>query len=69
MTTFKTYVAWINDLYKDNPELKEVQVITSADDEGNYFNPVLYKPCTGKFENDEFISYNEHNKINAICLN
>ena len=72
MTTFKTYIEWVNKLYKDNPNLKEVQVITAGDDEGNSFHPVVYSPVPGHFEDGSFYTVEKDedgNYINAVCLN
>ena len=71
MPTFETYIGLINKLYKDNPDLKEVQVITAGDDEGNSFHPVIYSPSKGTIdEENQFIEYKQNNKaVNAICLN
>lgn len=62
----------LNNMAKENPEILNYEVISSSDDEGNDFNPVLYTPTLGhynpsgwgyeKFQTD----VDDHN---AICLN
>lgn len=70
MTTFKTYVEWINKLYVSRPDLHELQVITATDDEGNWFNEVYYKPTPGHFDAEAQAFYiEEGKKTNAIRLN
>ena len=70
MTTLGTYAEWLNELLKSRPELKEVQVITSGDDEGNYFNTVHYNPTPGYYDGGDFdVSPSNAQDINAVCLN
>ena len=40
----KEYVDSLNKLLKLNPELAEAKVISSGDDEGNFYNFVNYTP-------------------------
>ena len=68
MTTFETYVEWINKLYKNNPELKEVEVVTSSED-GWSFHSIIHSPSKGKLIDEEFKSCDNNNEVNVICLN
>ena len=69
----KKYLATLNEMVKANPALLELEVIYSADDEGNYYSKVHYTPSPGKFNDNgyggEFDPDTESKKPNAICLN
>lgn len=41
------------DILKKNPEAKDWIIISSSDEEGNYFNPVYYNAIGGFFIEDE----------------
>ena len=70
MTTLETYVKWINEFYCNNQDLKELQVITSIDTEGECFCPVKFKPSKGLFLGDTYTTLVKNRKnLNAICLN
>jgi hypothetical protein len=43
-----------------------LEVIYSADDEGNWFRPAVYSPSIGKFDGNEF---DTEEKANAVCIN
>lgn len=49
----------------------EAEVVTSSDDEGNSFTPVIFAPSEGRYSFREFTSKDELDgaPINAICLN
>jgi len=64
----KEYLNHLNTLAKDKPELLDLLVITASDDEGNSFNPVVYTPIAGNYNNGEFIA-DHHQTLNAVCLN
>lgn len=68
------YYAILTKLIEDNPQALDMEVITSSDDEGNSYTPVIYEPCLGHYGADdaEFTEETEcpkSNKINAVCLN
>ena len=75
----KNYLANLNQMVKDNPELLELDVVYSKDDEGNAFHEVHYSPTLGKHEDWDFLEYNpkaedpedscEEEEINSICIN
>ena len=65
--TLDQYIQHLGQLLKDNPEAKDYIVVTSADDERNYFNPVHYSPGIGNFEDGEFQV--KQLPANAVCLN
>ena len=68
--TFKDYVKNVNKFLKDHPESASCQVIYSADDEGNRFQPVLYTPSIGTYEDMEFNGNTDNNVYpNAVCIN
>lgn len=73
----KEYMQKLSDFVLENPEAKELDVITSIDDEGNGFNPVFYGPSLGYYEkvNKEFTPVESFKECsldaitNAVCLN
>lgn len=70
---FIDYVATLNDFLENNPDCKEMEVISSSDEEGNSFNKVLFTPTKGHFDGDGFIDdveeLEDDQKINAVCIN
>ena len=70
MMTLKIYLEGLNKFAQENPETLEMEVVTSVDDEGNGFNPVLYSPTKGHYKQREFISHKQSkNHTNAVCVN
>jgi hypothetical protein len=77
--TFKAYLKQANDLAKKNPELLELQVVNSSDDEGNSFTPVEFGASAGLFLEDkedfilegefDLMDLPENTKPNAVCIN
>ncbi len=77
--TFQTYLNMANELAKKNPESLKLEVVSSSDDEGNSFTPVLFKPSAGLFNKDnrDFILEGEFKEMdlpddtkpNAVCIN
>jgi len=74
--TLREFMENLNEFIKEHPESLDLQVITSGDDEGNYYNPVYYTPSTGFFEDGEFTcsahleeSDRDEDDINAVCIN
>ncbi|MFZ2992644.1 MAG: hypothetical protein WA061_02905 [Microgenomates group bacterium] len=73
--TFKDYVAVCKQMLKDDPSCGLLLVVSSADDEGNYFSPVFYHPSVGYYADGEFIQNGDDRKndktptYNAICIN
>lgn len=76
----KEFLENINKMVQDNPEILELTVVSSKDDEGNEFNKVHYNPAIGYFieEDLEFISADQFEDfgdeseeliINSICIN
>jgi len=65
--TFKQYVDQLNRFAKKHPEVANFKVITSADDEGNYFNEVWYTPTIGAFKDGQFTSPKINS--NSVCIN
>lgn len=73
----KEYLDNLNKMVKDNPELLEMNVIYSRDDEGNGFQEVYFTPTLGIFKDGEFYSneadFEEYglkpDDKNAICIN
>jgi hypothetical protein len=68
------YLAELNLLVTERPELLKLDVITSGDGEGNYFNHVHYHPTYGHLDEDgDFIPRNSDDFgrriLNAVCLN
>jgi hypothetical protein len=75
--TLKEYLENIQKLVDENPNLLYLQVISSSDDEGNSFSPVIYTATPGYYDGEykgNFISDEEELEgedlpINAICIN
>lgn len=65
--TLKEYTENLLRLIDNNPEATSYQVITSSDDEGNCFNPVIFEPNIGYYEDNEFNNDSDNN--NAVCVN
>jgi len=64
---FKEYLENLNKLAIEKPETLDYTVISSVDDEGNGYNPVIYSPSLGEYDDNEFQSETEN--FNAICIN
>jgi len=63
----KEYITNLNALVKENPEVLEMEAISSSDDEGNSFGPVVYGPTKGLFEDGSFDDSGA--EPNAVCIN
>ncbi len=57
----------LDKLIKERPEILEMEMIISKDDEGNGFNIVSYTPTIGEWDKDG--DFKQETKNNAICLN
>lgn len=78
---FAEYLKELNELAIANPKTLEMEVVSSADDEGNHYNPVHYTASVGIFIGDEydFIGLDDEEYLdemeltaddaNAICVN
>ncbi len=64
---FKEYLDSLNKLANEKPETLDYMVISSVDDEGNGYNPVIFSPSLGEYEDREFQSETEN--FNAVCIN
>lgn len=49
----KEFIANLNKMAEENPDILEFEVITSKDDEGNGFDKVIYDPSVGHFDPDD----------------
>lgn len=74
--TLKEYLENLNEFIAEHPEALEYEVVTSADDEGNYYNPVHYTPSIGLFEDGEFTQLDnfeeceiDNKDANSVCIN
>ena len=67
--TLQEYMRAMRTFIKEHPEAKKLQVITSADDEGNYFNPVYYTPGLAKYTDGECTPTKIIGEANAVLLN
>ena len=72
----KEFIEGLQKFAKENPETLEMNVLTSADDEGNGYNIVHYEPSKGIFEDSEFLSFEQYkdwekddSDTNAVCVN
>ena len=69
--TFEEYLKLLVALSKEHPEALQLPVISAADDEGNRFNAVRFKPQVGKWtEGNRFDNSEEAAKApDAVCIN
>ena len=68
--TLKEFIDNLNKLAEENPEALDMDVVTSADDEGNWFNEVHCPPTIGVFKDGEFCEpESEDEAVNAVCVN
>jgi len=64
----KTFVINLAVFMKKHPETADFDVVTSKDEEGNGFNPVLYGPSIGYFDPHDKDFYSDESP-NAVCVN
>lgn len=74
--TLEEYLNNLNEFVVEHPEALHYTVVTSADDEGNYYNPVHYSPTLGLFKNGEFTHIDnfedcelDNDDANSVCVN
>jgi hypothetical protein len=76
--TLQEFLENIEKMVGEDPSILELEVITSIDDEGNGFNAVYHSPSLGRYDDNEFKSYNpsadeedtcDREEINSICIN
>lgn len=73
----KEFIENLNEFVKNNPECLEMNVCSSADDEGNRFNEIYYAPSKGNLNDRDFINAEQFEEyddltesdINAVCIN
>jgi hypothetical protein len=71
------YIKTLQQMVKENPELKNYEVVYSADDEGNQFQVVYFSPTVGQYKDGEFMTSGDlesfdmdsNFKNNAVCIN
>lgn len=65
----KDYILHLQKIAKNHPDL---EVVYSADNEGNSYNTVVFSPAVGEFDGDTFTFSAEvvgNKKPNAVCIN
>lgn len=65
----RKYLEELATLVEQDPRLLDLQLVASADDEGNSYNPVYYTPTVGYFNLEDREFNPEDPNPNAICLN
>ena len=67
----KEFADNINKLLLEKPETADFDVVTSIDDEGNWFNLVYYDPQIGYYdkEDKEDKEFEAQKESNAVCIN
>jgi len=65
----KEWLEELNELVDHNPNMLEMDIVTSSDDEGNSFNTVQYTPSFGIFIDDEFEQITKPSEATVVCLN
>lgn len=68
MITLENYIYLLQQLVKENPSAKKLQVIYSSDDEWNSFHNVWSAPTIWYFEDTEFMD-SDFTTANAVCIN
>jgi hypothetical protein len=69
------YVKNLNTLLETRPETAEYEVVSAIDDEGNGFNPVVFEPTVGLYDEREWTPEDnfEVEELavgpNAVCIN
>ena len=69
----KEYIEALNGLSEDHPELLDMEVIYSSDDEGNNYQKVHNHPCAAQVENIkdwslEMVGIGEEDVEEANCV-
>jgi hypothetical protein len=70
----KEFLENINEMVRKNPELLELNVAYSRDDEGNGFQEVIFSPTLGwlteyNFESNDTALRDGNRNVDAICIN
>jgi hypothetical protein len=72
----KEYLEELNKLVEEKPNLLNLEIVYSVDDEGNVYKRVYYSPTVGFYTPNDFIPENqfevfeiEEGNVNAICIN
>ena len=76
ITDFKggnmTLSDYINNLKKQviaNPEMLDLPIVYSSDDEGNQFHKVVYMATVGNYREDDNEYDTDGSTKNAVCIN
>ena len=68
MMTLLQYHTKLTAILRQHPDAADLQVIAASDDEGNQFNPVVFDPTLGYYDDDgDFDDASEN--TNAVCVN
>jgi hypothetical protein len=70
--TVKEYLNHFNKMVKDHPEIENLDICYSMDDEGNCFYPVNFTPSVGIKDSDDFDTlkkFKDWKNANAVCIN
>jgi hypothetical protein len=64
----KDYIKLLQEIAKENPN---ALVITASDEEGNSYNPVMYKPSILYYSknNSEVSDVKYEGYVEAVCIN
>jgi len=65
---------YIKNLQQYEKEYGHLNVIYSADDEGNNFKNVIYSPSLGYYDGEDYMFVDEdedyfHEDVNCVCIN
>ncbi len=76
MITLKEFKENLDQLIKQYPEILNMRVIVSSDEEGNNYNDIFYTPTIGKYTEDgQFEADTDElmrgtiKDCNAVCIN
>ena len=65
----KTYVENLNKFLDENPELSEMEVVYSEDEEGYDARPVEFLPTAVSYLDYGFVYIDSNEAANAVCIN
>jgi hypothetical protein len=75
--TLREFLENLNDFIETNPDALDLNVIASSDDEGNFYNEVVFTPTKGYLDDNgnyvEFDMYEDYDVeeelTNSVCIN
>lgn len=70
---YKDYVNKLNELLENNPDIADMPVIASKDDEGNGYNEIYFDPSIVYYDGDSIYAEEDRvemgEKLNTVLVN